>query len=58
MEDELWERFGEVAEPDRSTVLRDFVRWYLREPKVTLPKRPEAALIARATGAPAHIELD
>jgi hypothetical protein len=41
MEDELWERFGEVAEPDRSTVVRDFVRWYLHEKGVTMPRRPK-----------------
>jgi hypothetical protein len=37
---ELWERFGEVADPDRSAVLRDFIRWYVGEPGVKAPKRP------------------
>jgi hypothetical protein len=37
---ELWERFGEVAEPDRSAVLRAFVAWYVREPGAKLPVRP------------------
>lgn len=36
----LWERFGEVAEPDRSTVLREFIRWYVGETGVKAPKRP------------------
>jgi hypothetical protein len=30
-DDVLWDRFGEVAEPDRSAVLRQFMRWYCRE---------------------------
>jgi len=37
----LWDRFGEVAVPDRSSVLRDFIRWYVRDEGATLPKRPE-----------------
>jgi hypothetical protein len=39
MAHDLWERFGEFAE-NRSTVLRDFVRWYVREPGSKLPARP------------------
>jgi hypothetical protein len=39
-DDALWDRFGELAEPDRSAVLRHFMRWYCREAGVTLPKRP------------------
>jgi hypothetical protein len=42
---DLWERFGEftqVAETDRSDVLRDFIRWYVREPGAKLPPRPSA----------------
>lgn len=27
----LWERFGKVAEPDRSTVVRDFIERYVAE---------------------------
>ena len=42
-DDALWDRFGELAEPDRSAVLRQFMRWYVREPGVTQPKRPPAA---------------
>jgi hypothetical protein len=39
----LWERFGTDAsavETDRSAVIRDFVRWLVREPGARLPKRP------------------
>jgi len=38
---DLWEEFGKVAEPDRSAVLRDFVRWYIREPGAKMPRRPD-----------------
>ncbi|HET8683355.1 MAG TPA: hypothetical protein VFM54_16035 [Micromonosporaceae bacterium] len=38
----LWEQFGATAEPDRSTVLREFIHWYVREPSAKLPKRPPA----------------
>jgi hypothetical protein len=38
---DLWEKFGELTAPDRSTVLRDFIRWYVREPGAKMPKRPE-----------------
>jgi hypothetical protein len=37
----IWERFGDLAEPDRSAVLRDFVRWYVREPGAKMPRRPD-----------------
>jgi hypothetical protein len=37
----LWERFGELAEPDRSEVLRQFIRWYVRAPDAKLPRRPD-----------------
>lgn len=40
-DDQLWERFGELADPDRSTVLREFVRWYVRDPEARLPRRPD-----------------
>lgn len=39
-EPELWAKFGELADPDRSTVLRDFIAWYIRQPGAKLPKRP------------------
>jgi hypothetical protein len=42
--DELtWERFGDAAKVagyDRSTLLRQFMRWYARERGATLPPRP------------------
>lgn len=44
---ELWERFaqavGRSADPeaDMSKVLRQFVRWYGREPGADLPERPQ-----------------
>ena len=40
----LWIRFGEAARTagtDRGTVLRQMIKWYLREPGAQLPKRPE-----------------
>lgn len=37
---DLWREFGQVADPDRTTVLREFIRWYMREPGVTVPRRP------------------
>jgi hypothetical protein len=42
IEPDLWERFGEVAEPNRSAVLREFIRWYVGEKGVTRPNRPPA----------------
>lgn len=38
-----WDRFGEAADAadtDRSTLLRQFVDWYLRERGGVLPERP------------------
>jgi hypothetical protein len=41
--DDLWVPFGERAgAKNRSAVLRQFVRWYLRLPGATLPRRPPA----------------
>ena len=40
VEDDLWKAFGELAEPDRAAVLRDFMRWYTRQPGARMPKRP------------------
>ena len=37
-DDDLWIRFGELATPDRSAVLRDFTRWFCREVRVTMPR--------------------
>lgn len=45
IEPTLWEQFGQAtatAGADRSGVLRDFIRWYVREPGGKLPRRPEA----------------
>ena len=42
----LWDGFGDATqragEPDRSTVLRDFMAWYQRLPGAKLPRRPPA----------------
>lgn len=40
---DLWEEFGRAAERagvDRSTLLREFIRWYAKQPGASLPKRP------------------
>lgn len=46
IDDDLWDAFGaavERASPefDRSTVIRQLVRWYACEPGAKLPERPE-----------------
>jgi hypothetical protein len=44
VEESLWDRFATASEnagSDRSSVLRDFIRWYVREPRAKMPKRPE-----------------
>ena len=41
--DQDWEDFGAlVGERNRAHLLREFIAWYLRRPKVVLPKRPDA----------------
>jgi hypothetical protein len=43
IESGLWERFGEATTAqgvDRSAVLREFIRWYVREPGAKMPQRP------------------
>jgi len=38
-----WDEFGEASasqNTERSGVLREFIRWYLRKPGAELPKRP------------------
>lgn len=41
VEKELWDPFGAaVGDRRRSEVLREFIRWYLREPGAKLPDRP------------------
>lgn len=40
---DLWERFGAAAEgqgTDRSALIRDFMRWYIGDPKAKMPRRP------------------
>ena len=39
---DLWDAFGAALPSgvDRSTALRAFMRWYLREPGAKLPERP------------------
>jgi hypothetical protein len=46
IEPELWERFGELA-PNRSAVLREFIKWYVmakgaKRPTRPLPRLPKA----------------
>lgn len=39
----LWSAFGQVArgaDTNRAELLREFIRWYIRQPGATLPKRP------------------
>ncbi|MFF4417036.1 hypothetical protein ACFYY8_31330 [Streptosporangium sp. NPDC001559] len=41
VEEELWIEFGRLAgERKRSTVIRDFIRWYIGAPGAKLPARP------------------
>lgn len=45
LEDDLWEQLAPAAKAsgfDRSGVIRQFVRWYLRVPGAKLPQRPTA----------------
>lgn len=45
VDEALWEQFGAAttaADTDRSTVLREFIRWYVREPGAKQPPRPGA----------------
>ncbi|WP_146174724.1 hypothetical protein [Umezawaea tangerina] len=49
----LWEQFGAQAMRsggDRSALLRDFIRWYVREPGARMPKRPEVGAPAADGG--------
>lgn len=39
IDEELWRRFGEEA-GDRTAVIREFIRWYVREPSARMPRRP------------------
>lgn len=40
VDDELWDRFGDLAEPDRSAVIRAFIAWFVREDGAKMPRRP------------------
>lgn len=48
VDDEQWVRFREAVdrspdpEADMSKVMRQFIRWYCREPHAKLPDRPAA----------------
>lgn len=45
LEDDLWRDLDPAARAvgyDRSGVIRQFVRWYLRRPGAKLPQRPAA----------------
>ena len=48
IEPDLWERFGEQAKPDRSTVLRDFMEWYVNQPERVTYRRPDPKPAASA----------
>lgn len=38
-----WAAFGVlVGDRERSRLIREFIAWYLRRPKASLPKRPDA----------------
>jgi hypothetical protein len=39
IDEALWGEFGRLT-GDRSAVIRQFIRWYVRERGATLPKRP------------------
>jgi hypothetical protein len=34
------EKTTKAVESDRATVIKEFIRWYLRRPKAKLPPRP------------------
>ncbi len=41
VEDDLWEEFGRLVGPrNRSAVIREFIRWFVRERGAKLPERP------------------
>jgi hypothetical protein len=43
IDDELWTKAGaavNAAGTDRSALVREFLRWYVRESGAALPKRP------------------
>lgn len=41
VDEALWERFGAlVPDGNRSDVVREFIKWYVREAGAKMPKRP------------------
>jgi len=52
---EDWADFGVlVGDRERSQLIREFVAWYLRRPKATLPKRPAEEDIRALLAKPAE----
>lgn len=52
---DLWTRFGAAAAEagsDRSAVLREFIRWYVRDLGARMPQRPGAPDRERPPGTP------
>ena len=46
VDDPLWDAFGDavqLADADRSKIIRELMAWYARTPGARLPKRPGAA---------------
>lgn len=47
IDEALWRQFDAARtradKKDRSEVIREFIRWYVREPGAKLPKRPSDA---------------
>ncbi|MFI8191431.1 hypothetical protein ACIF8T_21850 [Streptomyces sp. NPDC085946] len=51
---EDWDDFGAlVGDRERSRLIREFIAWYLRRPKATLPKRPDPASLETELETPA-----
>jgi len=49
VEEDLWAKFGRlVGVRNRSSVVRDFIRWYVREPGAAPPLRPGDAAFDRS----------
>ncbi len=48
--DDEWSALGDTVKgtpADRTGLVREFIRWYLRRPGVTMPKRPDPPPSAR-----------
>jgi hypothetical protein len=53
LDDDLWKDLGVVArnlDTDRSTIIREFVKWFLRRRGAQLPERPPASPSAHDSG--------